>query len=350
MIFPSSDLASFLVLVFSMICWGSWANTQKLVRPRRFELYYYDFIFGFLAAAVLAAFTFGSLNTSELSFQENFLITAYRNMAWAVAAGMVFGIGNIFLLATVSISGLAVAFPVALGTAVVVGTAWNLVTGAQNSAMLAILGVLLVLIAVVIVAFAYGNHLDRLLAARTNTALRPDPRLQRPPKSPSAAQAVILGVISGFAFGFVRPLTDLARETDNGVAPYGLALLLGAGMLAMAVLLTPFFFNFPVAGEPLGLRHLFSGSGMQHFYGFIGGVLAGAAVLGAFVVAAAPATARVTPGITYALMQGGTLLAALWGLLVWREFKSADLRVRTMFAVLLIVFALGIGMLSVAQS
>jgi glucose uptake protein len=352
MILPSAYSTTLWILIFSVICWGSWANTQKLAGTRRFELYYYDFVFGFLAVAVVAAFTFGSINAGELTFQENLLITGYRNMAWALAAGMVFSIGNVFLAATVSISGLAVAFPVALGMALVVGTAWNLVTGAQGSALLSFGGVLLVLVAIVVVAYAYGSHLDRLLAAIKQPAFRPDPRAKSSPKPappPSAAQAIALGIVSGFAFGFVRPLTDNARFGDNGIAPYGLALLFGAGMLVMAVVMTPFLFNFPVSGEPLGMRDLFTGSGAQHLYGILGGLLAGAAVLGGFVAAAAPSTAGVAPGLSYAITQAGTVLAALWGLLAWREFGAASARVRTLFAVVIILFALGVGMLSVAQ-
>jgi glucose uptake protein len=352
MILPSSYSTTLWVLVFSLLCWGSWANTQKLARPRRFELYYFDYLFGFLAVIVVAAFTFGSFNSSELTFQENFLITGYRNMAWAVAAGVVFSIGNLFLAATVSVAGLAVAFPLALGMAAVVGTAWNLTTGAQGSVLLALSGAALVLIAIVLTAYTYGSHLDRALAAIKQPAFRPDPRIKAPPRPTtpaSAAQAIVLAVISGFAFGFIRPMTDAARGGENGLGPYGLALLFGGGMLAIAIVLTPFFFNFPVSGEPLGMSDLFSGSGAQHLLGILGGVLAGAAILARFVAAATPTLISVTPGLEFALTQGATILACLWGLLVWREFGSAGLRVQTLFGVMLIVFALGIAVLSVAQ-
>jgi len=356
MLLPASYSTSLLILVLAAICWGSWANTQKLAGQRRYELYNYDFVLGFLAVAVVAAFTFGSMNAGDLTFQENFLIASYRSMAWALGAGMVFGIGNAFLTATVSVSGLAVAFPVSLGMAVVVGTAWDLTTGnVQKGALLAMSGILLVLMAIVIVAYAYSSHLDRSLAPVKQPAFRPDPRVKvktaapKPPRPASAAQAIVLGVFSGFGYGFVRPMVENARVGDNGVAPYGLALLFGGGMLVMTLVMTPFLFNFPVSGEPLGMRHLFSGTGVQHLYGMLGGALAGAAMLGGFVVATVPAAAGVAPGMSFALAQGGTVLAALWGLLAWREFGSASARIRTLFAVVIILFALGVGMLSIAQ-
>ena len=105
MILPASQAATFALLVISLICWGSWANTLKLAGKWRFELYYYDFALGFAVLAVVAAFTGGFLNPGELTFQDNFLITGYRNMAYVIAAGIVFNLGNMLLAATISTAG-----------------------------------------------------------------------------------------------------------------------------------------------------------------------------------------------------------------------------------------------------
>jgi glucose uptake protein len=351
MILPASVSTTLWVLVLSMICWGAWANTQKLARSRRFELYYFDFVAGFLLIAVAAAFTLGSLNPNELTFQETYLITGYRNMAWAVGAGMVFGIGCNFLAAAVSASGLAVAFPVALGLATVVETGWDLTTGVNVRTILSLVGILFMLVTILVVAYAYASHLDRLLSAVKEPVFRPDPRIRKPasPSRPrSAAPAIALGVISGFAFASVRPLIDSARG-GNGLDPYGLTLLFSGGMVMAAIILAPFFFTFPVLGEPLGFRDLFSGSGAQHFYGVLGGVIAGAAILGGLVAAAAPVTAAVGRGLIFGLTRAGALLAALSGFLLWHEFKGATLQVRTLFGAVVTFFALGVAMLSLAQ-
>ena len=336
-----------------MLCWGSWANTQKLAKPRRFELYYYDYLIGFALIVVAAAFTLGTMNSTELTFQENFLIAGYRNMAWAVAAGMLFSIGNLFLAGTISVSGLAVAFPVALGIAAVIETLWNLATGVRVGTMLSLAGVLFLLVSIAVIAFTYASHLDRMQSSVKQPVFKPDPRAKKTParaaNPQSPAQAVVLGVISGFAFGFVRPMLDNARGGGNGLEPYGLALLFGGGMMALAVVLTPFFFNFPVSGEPLGIRDLFGGTGSEHILGVAGGALAGIGILGSLVVAGTPATANVGRGLIFGLTQAATLVAALWGFLVWREFGSASMRIQTLFAAAVISFALGIAMLSLGQ-
>jgi len=353
MILPASTLATLLILVFAMLAWGSWANTQKLAGKWRFELYYYDFTFGFLLLTVLAAFTLGSLNTGELTFQENFLITGYRNMAYALGAGMVFNFGNLFLAATISIAGLSVAFPVALGMALVVSTGLGIATGAQGSVLLSVAGAGLVLAALAITAYAYSGHLDMIAEATKKAGLQLDPRsktAKRAPRPASAAQAVVLGMISGIALGVYRPVVELARESENGLAPYGLALLFAAGMALTTLVLSPFFFNFPVAGSPVRFRDYFKGTGRQHLLGVFGGLLAGAALLGLFVAASVPATARLAPSVGFALSQSATLLAALWGLLVWHEFKGSSDQTRTLIWGMLLLFAIGIALISLGQT
>src|ERR1700674_3211509 len=127
MILPASQAATLALLVISLICWGSWANTLKLAGRWRFELYYYDFALGFALLAAGAAFTAGSLNSNELTFQENFLITGYRNIAYIVAAGIIFNLGNMLLGATLSVAGMTLAFTFTFAAALVVSTAWNLI-------------------------------------------------------------------------------------------------------------------------------------------------------------------------------------------------------------------------------
>src|ERR1700681_2467680 len=127
MILPTTSQAVLLVLILGLFCWGSWANTQKLAGKWRFELFYYDYSLGVLLCAVAAAFTLGSMNTKELTFQDNFLITGYRNMAFGVAAGMVFNLANLLLVAAISISGMSIAFPLTVGVALIFGIFWNFV-------------------------------------------------------------------------------------------------------------------------------------------------------------------------------------------------------------------------------
>lgn len=352
MILPASQAATLVLLVISLICWGSWANTLKLAGKWRFELYYYDFAVGFALLAVAAAFTAGSFNSSELTFQENFLITGYRNMAYVVAAGIIFNLGNMLLAATVSVAGMAMAYTVTFAIALVVSTAWTLIFEVPGGMLLSFGGAALLLAALVVATYTYSNYLDARANAARKAALQVDPRAKsakRASQAPGAAQAVTLGVLGGIVLGLFRPLLDAGREGDGGVAPYGVALLFAAGIFGSTIVLAPFFFNFPVTGGPIGLRDYFTGTSRQHLLGLLGGILVGMAFLTGMLALAAPPFLRTAAMPSYALSQGGPVLAVLWGLFVWREFKGAGERTRLLFVFALILLAAGIGLLAVAR-
>ena len=360
MILPASQGATLALLVISLICWGSWANTLKLAGKWRFELYYYDFAIGFAVLAAVAAFTGGSMNSGELTFQDNFLITGYRNMAYVIAAGVVFNLGNMLLAATIAVAGLALAFTVTFATALVVSTAWSVMFEASSGFLPSVCGAALLLGALVMGAAAYSNYLIARSeaakeAARSAAAKKdvpqPGGRVKRTQSSRSRGLvlAVTLGVAGGVALGLFRPLLDMGSQGDAGVAPYGVALMFAAGILISTVIIDPFFFNFPVAGGPIGFSDYFKGTGKQHALGFLGGVLAGAAFLAGLLALGAPSAIRAEAIPSYALSQGAPVLAVAWGLFVWREFKSAGERSRMLFRIMWILLALGVGLLAVAQ-
>jgi glucose uptake protein len=352
MIFPATQAATLALLVISLICWGSWANTLKLAGKWRFELYYYDFAAGFVVLAVVAAFTAGSMNSAELTFQENFLITGYRNMAYVAAAGIVFNLGTMLLAAAVSVAGMAMAFTLTFAIALVVSTAWTLIFVVPNGMLLSLAGAGLLLAALVVGAFAYSNYLDARIETAKKAALQMDPRSKQAKhavRPPGAALAIALSLVGGIALGLFPPLLDAGREGDGGVSPYGSALLLALGIFASTLVLGPFFFTFPVAGASITLRDYFKGTGRQHLLGLAGGMVAGAAFLSAMLALAAPVFAR-TNGMTgFALSQGGPVLAVAWGLFMWREFKTADERNKLLFTFMWVLLAAGVGLLAVAR-
>src|SRR5262249_39794117 len=164
----------------------------------RFELFYYDYSFGVLLCALIAAFTFGELAPKELSFTDNFLIASKRQMAWGVGAGVVFNLANMLLVAAISVSGMAVAFPIAIGLALSIGVIWNYILNPQGDPVLLFGGVLLVIIAIIVDAFAYSSYTEAKRQAAENAALRPDPRIKTArPAAPGAGRGILLSVVSG---------------------------------------------------------------------------------------------------------------------------------------------------------
>ena len=157
MILPATYNSALLLIILSMICWGSWANTFKMAGKWRFELFYYDYSLGVLLAALVAAYTFGSMG-NDLSFSDNLIIALRRNMAWAGAAGVVFNLANMLLVAAISVAGMAVAFPIGIGLALVVGVVWNYILNPQGNRILLAIGVVLVVGAIIVDAWAYSVH------------------------------------------------------------------------------------------------------------------------------------------------------------------------------------------------
>lgn len=350
MILPTTYGAALILLVVSMICWGSWANTQKLSGKWRFELFYYDYSLGMVLCAVIAAYTLGQFLPQELTFSDNLLIAGKRQMVWAIASGAVFNLANLLLVASIAVAGMAVAFPIGIGLALVVGVIGNYALNPQGSPILLFGGALLVVVAVLVDAFAFSIYRDQKAdEEKQKAALQADPRAKkRPPKPTGAARGIILSVVCGLLMGAFYPLLEFARQGDTGVAPYGLGLLFSFGVLLSSLFYLPFFLNFPVVGEPIRTSDYFQGSARQHLLGLFGGIIWMAGGICNFAAAASPASLQVGPAVSYALGQGATLVSALWGLLVWHEFRGANQKVRMLIVVMLVLFIAGLTMVSIA--
>ncbi len=344
MILPTTYPAAVLLLVFALLCLGSWANTQKLSGKWRFELFYYDYSVGAAVCALAVAFTLGSFNSQELTFQDNLLIASRRAMAYAFGAGMVFNLANMLLLGAMQVSGMAVAFPIAFGLALAIGAVSTYVVDPMTNAILLFSGAILTMIAVVTLAFAHVAQLDS--RPQIKTPLRPDPRAPRPPRPTSPGVGIALSLVSGILMSLYAPLSDAARAGPTGLSSYSAALMFGGGILLSTFLYTPFFLNFPVQGKPLHFWAYLEGTKKQHFWGLLGGILWMAGTLAVYTAASGPAAAQASPVLSYALSQGAPLLAALWGLLAWREFQGASIRVKMLLTAMLVLYAAGIAVVA----
>jgi glucose uptake protein len=347
MLIPTTYLSALLLLILSMFCWGSWANTQKLAGKWRFELYYYDFTWGLAIAAIVAAFTVGSFNSSELTFQDSLLLSGYRKMAWGVAAGVVFNLANLLLVGAISVAGMAVAFPVGIGLALIVGVIWSYSLNPQANPLLLFGGAFLVLLAVVAAAVAYSLHLGDQQDAALQRALAADPRAKLP-KNRSAARGVVLAVLGGLLMGAFYPMIEQSKLGEDGTGPYGVMLLFALGVFISTGIYVPFFLNFPVSGKPLPLTNYFKGTMKQHLLGVLGGIIWCTGGISNVVAASSPASLQVGPAVSYALGQGATMVSTLWGLLVWHEFKGAAYRVKMILTAMMVLFLAGLALVAVA--
>ena len=340
MVLPTTYMAVLWLLIASALCFGSWANLQKLTGKWRFELFYYDYSFGVALCAILAAFTLGSMLSRELTFQDNLLIASRRQMAYSAAAGVVLNLGNILTIASLSVSGLALAFPVSMGMAVLTGLVFTVTGSPLNSPVLLFGGAFVVLVAMIFNALSRSLHLDAQVVVAA-----PKPR-GRPP---GTARAVFLAVMGGIFLGLGWQLVEMGRVGDAGVAPYGEALWIGAGVFLSTLFYAPFFMTFPPGGRPIGWRDYFQGTKSRHALGVLAGMAWLAAAIAALLGAGAAQAAQLPAGAGYLMAQGAPLLSALWGLLAWREFKGAKPAVNLLLAAMLVLYAAGLWMIALAQ-
>jgi glucose uptake protein len=343
-ILPSNYFGVIVCLIVSMLCWGSWANLQKKSGKWRYELFYWDFSIGIALVAIVAAFTLGSLNTSDLTFQDNLLIATYHKISYALEGGFLIGLANLFLVAALSVAPIAVVFPIAMGLALVVHAGW-LVFPPQGSVLLLSGGAVLVLIAVVVNAYAYSTYV--LEQREVKKPLTPDPRTVAV-KPPTAAKGVVLSVMSGLAMGFVSPLADISRSGEDGLGAYTAGLLFALTALGSTFVAAPFFFTFSVHGAPVQFRAYFKGARKLHLYGILAGVIWGVGLITAFASGGSLSRIQASPVAVRGFAEGAVIVASLWGLLRWREFSGSSDRVRILLMAMLVVWVIGAGLVIAA--
>jgi glucose uptake protein len=347
MLLPTSATAVLVALVISLIGWGSWICFYKATKRIRFEYLAYDFTWGVVLAAVIAAFTLGMWDSKELTFQDNFLLAGLRKMAWAAGSGLVFNLGNMLLLASTSVSRISVAFPIAFGVAWAVGSSWDYTTKTEVNPMLAFGGAALVIVGALLAFVAYKWFLDDE-AHRTVQALSADPRAKAAAPVDTSGRALILAIFAGLAYaGFSYALRE-ATSGDNGVSPYGTALILAGGVFGSSVIFVPFFLNFPVRGKPLAVRQYLQLERRQHVMGVVAGVVWTIGLLGGLVTVGLPAALYPAPAVSYILGHSGFLLSAAFGLLLYRELPEAPVKVQAMMGAMFVLMLAGMGLIALA--
>jgi glucose uptake protein len=350
MILPTTASTVWILAVVSLLCLGSWANTLRLAGKWRFEYFYFDFVFGILLSAGMAALLLGSGRPQELTLQDNFLLAGYRKMAWAIGSGVVLNLGTLLLLAAMTLAGMSVAFGLALGVALAIGAVWDFANAAQANPTVTFLGVALLLAAVVVTGLA---HARRLRAEREagQQALTPDPRVKSKRAKPAGpALMFVLAVVGGIVLStFPRTLAE-AVSGENGLAPYSTILLLAISVMLSSPFFVLFFTTFPVAVTAGGPSGYLAGTKLQHLLGVAGGILWGAGMLAGLLAAGAPQNAQPSALIRYALTNGALLVAAAWGLLAWREFRGTGYHAGMLAAGMVVLFLVGLGLVSFGLS
>ena len=321
---PQSLTLALLMMITSAICWGSWANTYKGVKNYRFELFYWDYAIGIFLISLVLALTMGSTGHDSASFLNNVQSTSPSNLASALVGGAIFNLANLLLVAAIDMAGLAVAFPVSIGIALVVGVVLNYILQPKGSALLLMSGVASALIAVILDGKAYAS-------------------LARMGKS-SSRKSIVLCVVSGVLMGLWSPFMTYAMTRGHSLTPYSAATFLTLGALLSCFFWNIYFMKNPLIGEPVGLSGFFRAPASGHLLGLLGGIIWGTGTV--FNLVAGKTT---TFAVSYAIGQSAPMVAAAWGLFIWKEFAGSEPRAKVYLGLMFVSYILAILLVSRAN-
>ena len=326
--------------VVTMLCWGSWGNTQKLAgKTWRYELFYWDYVIGVVLFALVSGLTAGSFGGGAWSFLANLRQASASNLGSAFLGGIVFNAANILLAAAISIAGMSVAFPVGIGLALVLGVVVNYVGAPKGDPLQLFGGVALIVAAILCNAAAY-----RLKAKGTE-------KTQGTGGTKTVGKGIVLSVVCGvlmaFFYRFIARTMDMdfaaAAPQAGMMTPYSAFFVFALGIFASNFVFNAIAMRHPVSGAPITEREYFKGGFAIHLVGVLGGLVWGLGN-GISLVAAGKAGAA----ISYGLGQGATLVSALWGILVWREFRGAPKKAGALNIAMFLLFLAGLGLIIVA--
>ncbi|MEL7121335.1 MAG: GRP family sugar transporter [Bacteroidota bacterium] len=317
-----------LAVVFcfiTMLCWGSWANTQKLAgKTWRYELFYWDYVVGVLLLSLVFAFTLGSFGGGGRPFLQDLSQADIGNIGSALLGGIIFNAANILLSSAIAIAGMSVAFPIGIGLALVLGVIVNYLGEQKGDPFFLFLGVGLITIAIILNAIAYR---------KTSGG-------EQKVSSKGILVSILAGVLMSFFYRFVArsmDLSDFVNPAVGKMTPYTAVVIFSLGVFISNFIFNSILMKKPISGEPTNYKAYFKGKFSIHLVGVLGGIIWGIGN-SLNLIAAGKAGAA----ISYGLGQGATLVAALWGVFIWKEFKGGSKSVNLILGLMFVLFLAGI--------
>jgi glucose uptake protein len=317
--------------VITMFCWGSWANTQKLARKGwRFELFYWDYTIGVLLLTLILGITLGSRGSSGRPFLADLTQVSHSSVYSALLGGAIFNLANILLVAAIDIAGMSVAFPVGIGIALVLGVVVNYVANPVGSATLLFSGVVLVALAIILDAVAYRKIPGGAAGVSTK----------------GLVLSLACGILMGFFYRFVAAsmYSDFTRPETGKLGPYAAVFLFAVGIFLSNFVLNTLVMKKPFVGNPVTYSDYFKGGLGTHLTGILGGIIWGLGMSFNII-----ASGRAGFAISYGLGQGATMIAAFWGVFIWKEFRTAPAGTSRLIAAMMGCFLAGLTLIILAR-
>ena len=326
-----------LAVVFcfiTMLCWGSWANTQKLAgKTWRFELFYWDYVFGVLLMALIFAVTMGSFGSAGRGFLADLGQADMKNVGSAMLGGVIFNIANILLVAAIALAGMSVAFPVGIGLALVLGVLVNYVFEPEKSdPILLFVGVGLIAVAIILDALAYR----RLPGSDKGAGMK------------GLILSVLCGILMGTFYRFVAAaMPDAKHFLDmpaGKLSPYTAMVFFTLGIFLSNFIVNAAIMVKPFSGTSVPFSAYFRGAARDHLWGIVGGMIWSVGMMFSIIAAGQAGFA-----VSYGLGQGATMVAAFWGVFIWREFREAPKGTNILLTLMFLGYVVGLALVIAAK-
>lgn len=326
-IIENYSVAVFLCVI-TMLCWGSWANTQKLSSQKwPFQLFYWDYTFGILIITILLAFTMGSFGDEGRSFLEDLNQAETTYLGYALLGGIIFNLANLLLVIAIDLTGMAIAFPVGIGIALVLGVITNFMYNPEGDPLILFTGVFFVMVAIILDAIAYKNILEK--------------------QEKTPIKGIVISLLAGIAMGFfykyvAQSMTaDFVRPEAGKLTPYTALVVFSVGILISNFLFNTINMYKPITGKAVTYKDYFKlGNPKLHLIGILGGVIWGVGMSFSII-----SSEQAGPAIAYGLGQGATMVAALWGVFIWKELKDLPKSKNWLITAMFICFIIGLGLI-----
>jgi len=318
--------------VITMLGWGSWANTLKMTTKKwEFPLYYWDYSLGLILTTLIFGFTFGSSGNEGRSFIADLTQANSSALTSAFIGGIVFNLANLLVVAATAIAGLAVAFPIAVGLALVIGVVVNYIATPLGNPYLLFIGLALVVIAILVDTAAYKKL----------------PQEKRGDQKKGIIISIIAGILMGFFYRFVAAsmTTNFTNPEVGLLTPYSAMFVFTVGIFISNFVFNTWFMYKPVTGAKVGYKDYFKlGSPKMHLIGILGGIIWCTAMEFNLM-----ASEKAGFAISYGLGQGATMISAAWGVFVWKEFEGAPKGTNKLLAAMFAFFIVGLSLIVIAR-
>jgi len=323
---PETYAIALSFMFVSMMCWGSWANTMKLCPGYKFQLFYWDYVIGLFAGALIWGLTLGSQGNAGRPFVADLLHVSASQAVYAMLGGIIFNAANLLLVAAIEIAGLAVAFPVGIGLALVVGAVSSYVISPNGNPYMLFGGIALVVAAIVFDAAAYR------LREKQQTAL--------------SMRGIVISLVAGLLMGSFYPFVSRAMAGEDAPGPYAITLLFVIGVAVCAIPMNFILMVRPLTGgDAVSFNGYWKARPAWHIWGALGGAIWCTGAVFNFVASRAHV---VGPAVSYSIGQGATTISAAWGVFVWHEFSAAPRKSRVFLVWMFLLFLCGLTSIALA--